>query len=200
MLLASLVAVLVLIALTIRVATSSTPAKSAAGSSKPAPTTTPAAPTSPASSASTKPSTVSHSSPTGSGSTATPVACTAAMLSLAAVTGQSSYRVGDQPVLSIQVTNSGSAACVVDLADPQIVLSVYNGESRVWGSHDCKVQPGTDDRTLMAGRSVRVSIVWSGLSSQPNCAGTRQRVGAGTYTLYATLAGHQAKAAQFTIN
>ena len=38
-----------------------------------------------------------------------------------------------------------------DLADPQVVLRVYNGESRVWGSHDCKIQPGTDDRTLMAG-------------------------------------------------
>ena len=87
-----------------------------------------------------------------------------------------------------------------DLADPQIVLRVYNGESRVWGSHDCKIEPGTDTRTLMAGATVRVSIIWSGLSSQPNCAGPRQRVGAGTYTLYASLAGREATAAQFTIS
>jgi hypothetical protein len=97
------------------------------------------------------------------------------------------------------VTNKSSSPCVVDLADPQIVLRVYNGESRVWGSHDCQVTPGTNDRTLMAGAAVKVSIIWSGLSSQPNCAGTRQRVGAGTYTLYASLAGHEGKSADFTI-
>ena len=116
------------------------------------------------------------------------------------MTNQPKYSVGDQPEVSIQVTNKGTVSCVVDLADPQIVMRVYNGESRVWGSHDCKIEPGVDDRTLMAGTSVRVSIVWSGLSSQPKCAGNRERVGAGTYTLYASLAGHEATAAQFSIS
>lgn len=206
LLLASVFAVLVLLALTVRVALSSAPAHSAAGAGKPAPTRPATSPTPPP-----PPSSTTHGSsaaprsstavgkPSPDPSSSAPAPCTPSELALAAVTGQSSYQVGDQPVLSIEVTNSGPTACVVDLADPQIMLSVYNGESRVWGSHDCKIQPGTDDRTLMAGRSVRVSIVWSGLSSQPNCAGTRQRVGAGTYTLYASLAGHQAKAAQFTI-
>jgi hypothetical protein len=107
--------------------------------------------------------------------------------------------VGDQPVVSLLVKNTSAQPCVQDLADPQIVLRVYNGESRVWGSHDCKIEPGTDDRTLMGGATVRISIVWSGLSSQPGCTGARQRAGAGTYTLYASLSGHEAKAAQFTI-
>jgi hypothetical protein len=109
------------------------------------------------------------------------------------------YRVGDQPVVMLQVTNSTAVPCVQDLSDTQIELRVYNGESRVWGSHDCQIQPGTADRTLMAGQAVRVSVVWSGLSSQPKCAGTRQRVGAGTYTLYALLAGKEGTAAQFTM-
>jgi len=112
---------------------------------------------------------------------------------------KTTYAVGDQPVVSILVKNTSSQPCVQDLADPQIVLRVYNGESRVWGSHDCKIEPGTDDRTLMGGATVRISIVWSGLSSQPGCAGNRQRAGAGTYTLYASLGGHEGKAAQFTI-
>lgn len=112
---------------------------------------------------------------------------------------QTHYTMSEDPQLSMLVTNHGSAPCVQDLADPQVILSVYNGEARVWGSHDCKIEPGTNDQTLMPGRSVRVSITWSGLSSNPHCAGTRQRVGAGSYTLYATLAGHEAKSAQFTI-
>lgn len=120
-------------------------------------------------------------------------------LGLAAQAGQAEYSVGDEPVLSILVTNPGAQPCVQDLADPQITLRVYNGESRVWGSHDCTIQPGTDGHTLMGRSSVRVSVVWSGMSSQPKCAGIRQRAGAGTYTLYASLAGREAKAAQFSM-
>ena len=101
-----------------------------------------------------------------------PARCSSSQLSVAAVTNKKSYAVGDRPVLMIQVSNKGPQPCVQDLADRQIVLRVYNGESRVWGSHDCQIEPGTDDRTLEVGRAVRRSIVWSGLSSQPKCAGS----------------------------
>lgn len=139
------------------------------------------------------------SGPVGSTSSAAPQPCNPAHLDLSAATDKARYGIHDNPTLSLLVTNPGPQACVQDLADPQIVLSVYNGEARVWGSHDCKIDPGTDERTLMPRNTVRVIIQWTGLSSSPNCAGTRQRVGAGSYTLYATLAGHQAKSTQFTI-
>lgn len=131
---------------------------------------------------------------------APPKACVATQLRVAAVAAQSSYSVGAEPVLMLQVTNSGTAPCIQNLADSQVELRVYNGESRVWGSHDCEIQPGADNRTLAVGQPVRVSVTWSGLTSEPACAGTRQRVGAGTYTLYAYLAGHVGTAAQFAIS
>lgn len=136
----------------------------------------------------------------GSSRNSTPAqTCLPQQLAIQAVVGQSSYHIGDKPVLELQVTNTGAGPCVQDLADKQVELRVYNGESRVWGSHDCQIEPGTNDRTLAVNRPVRVAITWSGLSSEPNCAGTRQRVGAGTYTLYAALAGKTGKAAQFAI-
>ena len=52
---------------------------------------------------------------------------------------------------------------------------------------------------LAVDRAVRVSITWSGLTSQPHQCTSRQRVGAGTYTLYAALAGRTGTAAQFSI-
>jgi hypothetical protein len=128
-----------------------------------------------------------------------PTACAAKALAIVAVTAQPSYAVDAQPTLSMQVTNTGTIPCTQNLADSQVVLRVYNGVSRVWGSHDCQVQPGTDVRTLGVNQPVKISVVWSGRSSEPNCAGTRQQVGAGTYTLYASLAGHEGKAAQFSI-
>jgi hypothetical protein len=129
-----------------------------------------------------------------------PARCVAANLAVSAVVGKTSYHVGDQPLLELQVTNTGTKPCVQDLADREVELRVYNGESRVWGSHDCKIEPGTNDRTLAVQTPVRVAITWSGLTSQPNCAGTRQRVGAGTYTLYAVLSGQTGKATQFSIS
>lgn len=144
-----------------------------------------------------------HTSTSAAGSSSSSVAsapCDPTKLSVNAVVGAPSYHVGDQPVVELQVTNPGPKPCVQDLADKQIELRVYNGESRVWGSHDCQIQPGTNVKTLAVNQPVRVAITWSGLTSQPNCAGTRQRVGAGTYTLYALLSGRTGKATTFTIN
>ena len=130
---------------------------------------------------------------------APPKPCTPSQIHVAAATGATNYHTGDQPVLILQVVDVGTAPCVQTLADNAVELRVYNGESRVWGSHDCKVAPGTLDRTLLVGQPVRVSLTWSGLSSQAGCTGQRQHVGAGTYTVYALLSGRLGSAAQFSI-
>lgn len=164
--------------------TPQTTSKSAASAPSTSPITTPAT------------TNVTH---TAAVSVAGPPRCTPAQVKIASAVDKPSYSVGAQPLVMIQVTNTGTKPCVQDLADSQIELRIYNGASRVWGSHDCTIQPGVADRTLAVGQPLRVSIVWSGLSSQPKCAGTRQRVGAGIYTLYGLLAGHQGTAAQFSI-
>ena len=128
------------------------------------------------------------------------VPCVPSVLGVAATTPQKKYKVGQQPELDIQVTNTGEAPCVVDLSDGQIELLVYNGESRVWGSHDCQVEPGTSPLTLTPRQSVKRSIRWTGLSSQPHCAGGRMRVGAGNYTLRARFAGIDGRPANFSLN
>jgi hypothetical protein len=145
-------------------------------------------------------------STSGSTSTAPPKPCDRSKLDVAAATDHTSYQVGDQPKLMLQVTDTATAQCVADLADPQVELRVYNGESRVWGSHDCKIVPGTNKVTLLPHSPVRVTIQWSGLSSRENSAhsedacGPRQTVGAGTYTLYPYLGGKAGKASQFSIS
>ena len=148
----------------------------------------------------------SKSAASSSTSTAPPRRCDRTELEVHAVTDATSYKVGDTPKLMLQVTDTAKTSCVQDLADPQIELRVYNGESRVWGSHDCKILAGTNDVTLLPAAPVRVTIVWSGLSSRENTAHTaqgcapRQAVGAGTYTLYPYLAGKAGKASQFSIS
>jgi hypothetical protein len=208
---AAVILVLLLAILTARVLTSDSSSPTAAGSTgnRTSPTnggssTSTSASHHPSRTKSHSPSSSTHqslsSSPKSSQtSSAPPGRCMASQLDLSAESDHPSYTVGASPVLSIVVKNVSANPCVQDLADPQVVLRVYNGESRVWGSHDCKIEPGTNDRTLMAGSAVRVSIVWSGLSSQPNNCASRQRAGAGTYTLYASLSGREGRAAQFSM-
>ena len=180
---------------------------SAAGTPSPTPTPT----LTPASAVAASTTAGSHVGPSASATTtsgsgtatasssAAPAPCNDNALRISALAGAATYKVGAQPVVMVQVVNPGPKACIQDLADSQVELVVYNGESRVWGSHDCEVQPGKNPRTLAVGQAVRVSVTWSGLSSQPKCVGSRQRVGAGTYTLYARLSGHVGTAAQFSV-
>jgi hypothetical protein len=159
------------------------------------------------SSPSTAPASTAVQSTSGSSTAATthssvpvsPTACAHSALSVVAVTGAPSYAVGTTPTLYLQVTNIGKLPCVENLSDRQIEMRVYNGASRVWGSHDCQIAPDTAAVTLPINQPVRRSVVWTGLSSQPACAGARQRVGAGTYTLQVYLAGVEGKTSTFTL-
>ena len=120
-------------------------------------------------------------------------------MTIAAASSAASYPAGAKPTVAIVVTNKGPQPCVQDLSDSQIELRVYNGSARVWGSHDCLIQPGTAPATLPVGQPIRREIQWSGLSSQPACAGTRTRVAAGRYTLFAYLSGQQGSTSTFTL-
>jgi hypothetical protein len=144
-------------------------------------------------------STAASSSAASSSAANTPKACQAAQLTVGAASDAASYPAGAKPKVAIVVTNRGPAPCVQDLADAQIELRVYNGSARVWGSHDCQVQPGVSASTLPVGQPIRRAVEWSGLTSRPGCAGVRTRVGAGTYTLYAYLAGQQGKTSKFRL-
>jgi hypothetical protein len=128
------------------------------------------------------------------------VPCVPSVLGVAATVPQRTYKVGQEPELEIQVTNTGEAPCIADLSDGQIELLVYNGESRVWGSHDCQIQPGTSPLTLTPRQSVKRAIRWTGLSSQPHCAGSRMRVGPGNYTLQVSFAGIEGRPANFSLS
>lgn len=129
----------------------------------------------------------------------TAVPCVPSVLGVAAATDAKRYALDQQPQLEIEVANTGDAPCRANLSDSQIELLVYNGGSRVWGSHDCNIRPGDSMITLAPKQTALRSIQWSGMSSQPHCAGTRQRVGAGSYTLHARFAGIDGRSATFTI-
>jgi hypothetical protein len=147
-----------------------------------------------------------HSSPpstTVATTTATPPPrggrCAPSALTVAAATDLPAYKVGQDAALYIVVTNTGLSSCIQDLADQHVELTVFTGDVRVWGSHDCQMQPGTAPQRLAPNKPVRVEVIWTGKTSQPGCGGTRLQVQPGTYRLYAALNGTKSAPATFIV-
>jgi hypothetical protein len=192
--LAIVLAALLLLVITFReVSSGSSPRAASATTTSPHPSTSASS-----ASPSTSSAVASQSpSPTPTGS-ATITVCAPGSLKIAAASDKPTYKVGDQPVVAMQVTNIGTVPCAQSLGDTQIEFRIFNGAARVWGSHDCKIDNTPDLETLPVGTTVAKTVTWSGYSSQIGC-GTRQRVGAGTYTLFAYLDGVQGTTSQFAI-
>lgn len=118
-----------------------------------------------------------------------PVPCTDAMIEVRAETGQPTYPAGARPELRLVVTNVSGQPCVRDLDGAQQEIAVWSGDgaTKLWSSNDCS-NPSSDDlRTLVPGQPVAFAVTWTGLGSEPGCAGERTRVGPGGYRVLARL-------------
>jgi hypothetical protein len=116
-----------------------------------------------------------------------PGPCADGALALRVVPQRPEYRVGQTPVLGLEVRNTSKAPCVRDLGAAQQEIVLYAGGTRLWSSNDCYPEGERDSRVLRPGAAESFSVTWSGLGSRPKCAGTRARVGPGTYQLVGRL-------------
>ncbi len=117
-----------------------------------------------------------------------PKPCADTALQLRVLPERPAYEVGQQPVLDLVVRNVSTVPCVRDLgAAHQEVLLYDRTNRRLWSSNDCYPGGTRDPQVLGPGDSASFSVTWSGLSSQPKCAGERIRVGPGGYTLLGRL-------------
>lgn len=129
-----------------------------------------------------------------------PGPCADGDLRVTARTDATSYPAGQKPVLSLVVTNTGTAPCVRDLdAARQAVAVVRRPGDGLWGSNDCSPGDTDDVRTLQPGEEAVFSVRWSGRTSTPGCAGERTAVPPGTYQLLARLDGIVSEPVPFTL-
>ncbi|GLZ48681.1 hypothetical protein Acsp06_48660 [Actinomycetospora sp. NBRC 106375] len=161
----------------------------------PASETPPSATTNPT----TNPTTTTTEQPTPASAPA-PGPCADGDLRVTARTDAPSYAAGRKPVLSLVVTNTGTAPCVRDLdAAKQAVAVVKRPGDGLWGSNDCSPGDTDDVRTLAPGEEAVFSVHWSGKTSQPGCRGERTAVPPGTYQLLARLDGIVSDPVTFTL-
>jgi len=116
-----------------------------------------------------------------------PKPCDDAQLRLTVSPAQPAYLVGQAPVLRLQVRNVGTVPCTRDLGAALQEVLVYQGAARLWSSNDCYPEGQRDLEVMSPGAVHTFPVIWSGLGSQPKCAGARTRVGAGSYALVGRL-------------
>jgi hypothetical protein len=127
--------------------------------------------------------------------TASAAPCATDDLEVKAVTDKTSYASGQDPKLSIELTNAGSAACTLNVGTSAQVFTVTSGSDTWWTSTDCQSQPSDMVVLLKAGQKVssaepltwdrtRSSVATCDAKNRPSAPG-----GGATYHLSVSIGG-----------
>lgn len=96
--------------------------------------------------------------------TSTPTAqpCVASELNVIGVTDKDAYAAGENPQLSISLTNLSAADCTLNVGTTTQALTVSSGEDVWWRSTDCQTEPSDMIVLLGAGQTVTsaVPVAW----------------------------------------
>lgn len=108
-------------------------------------------------------------------------ACAPASIKLEAVTDKLSYAAGENPMISLTITNTGSSACTINAGSTVQELIITSGSERYWDSKDC--QSDAVDAPVILEPNVPQSsspIAWDRTrSSASTCDSDRPKVPAG---------------------
>jgi hypothetical protein len=118
-------------------------------------------------------------------------ACAAKNITVEAVTDKTVYEAGEQPQISVTITNTGKNVCVLNAGTNAQVFTIKSGEEVYWLSTDCQVDPIDAEVSLAPGTPISssVPIVWDRTrSSVETCGGPREAVPAGGASFHLSVA------------
>jgi len=140
------------------VSTSPQPGDASSGTPSPTPTATDGATDAATDAASTPPSDATKTPSPG----ASAAACTPNDVTVQAVTDKTSYASGQDPKLSIELTNESDQPCTLNVGTSAQVFTITSGSDTWWRSTDCQSEPSDMLVVLNAGQKVSSSqpLVW----------------------------------------
>ncbi|WP_457100813.1 hypothetical protein [Microbacterium sp. P5_E9] len=135
---------------------------------------------------STSPSTTPTPSATPSGTpsptatvaeTGTAKPCVTRAITVEPVTDASTYGAGQNPQLSIRLTNTGGLDCTLNVGTSTQAFTITSGNDTWWRSTDCQTEPSDMIVTLAAGQTVAsaVPVVWDRTRSSVSTCGDANR-------------------------
>lgn len=116
--------------------------------------------------------------------TATPTAkpCVSRDVAVEPLTDQDAYESGQNPQLSIRLTNNGSADCTLNVGTSGQSFTISSGTDVWWRSTDCQTEPSDMVVLLAAGQSVSSAapLTWDRTrSAVGTCSATDRQVAPG---------------------
>ena len=116
-------------------------------------------------------------------------ACDPADIELTAITDKGGYNEGELPLISMSITNTGSAACTINAGTDAQEYIITSGSDQIWSSRDCQTDPKPTDTVLQPSLAKSTTpFGWDRTrSSTDTCAGDRPQVGAGGASYHLTV-------------
>lgn len=119
-------------------------------------------------------------------------ACATRDIAVFALTDQAEYGAGENPQLTIELTNEGTASCYLNVGTTQQVFVITSGSDMWWRSTDCQTEPSDQVVQLDPGQTISSAapLVWDRTRSSPEtCDAGRQNALPGTYHLSVVVGG-----------
>ncbi|MFP5311715.1 MAG: hypothetical protein ACLGH7_04810 [Actinomycetes bacterium] len=156
----------------------------------------PAASATPSASAGATPSV-----PPSATASATP-SCNQNLVTVSAATDKPAYGPGENPMLTLKVTNGGSVPCEVNIGTSQMEFVVTSGPDRIFSSKDC--QDSSEDlvKVIAPGASETANFPWSRNRTAEGCQAVAAAPGGGGayYIFTAKLGSRASPKAVFQLN
>ncbi|GAA1953691.1 hypothetical protein [Microbacterium deminutum] len=127
--------------------------------------------------------------------TSTAAPCRSGDITVEAITDKTSYATGQNPLLSIKLTNHGRTGCSLNVGTSTQVFTITSGSDVWWRSTDCQTEPSDMVALLSAGQSVTsaVPLAWdrtrSSVSTCTDSDRPRAPGGGATYHLDVEIGG-----------
>jgi len=166
------------------------------GTAAPSASATPSAAATPSALASAP--TSAAPSPTAS---ATP-SCNQNQVTVSASTDKPAYGPGENPLLTLKVTNGGAVPCEVNIGTSQMEFLVTSGSDRIFSSKDCQASSEDLVKVIAPGASETANFPWNRNRSAEGCKAVAAAPGGGGayYIFTAKLGSRASPKAVFQLN
>ena len=128
--------------------------------------------------------------------------CDQNLVTVTAETDKPVYASGENPLLTLKVTNGNKVPCEINLGSSQMEYDITSGSDRIFSSTDCQSDATDLVKTIAPGQSETANFSWQRNRTVQGCAAIAAKPGAGGayYVFTARLADKNSPKAVFQLN
>jgi hypothetical protein len=165
--------------------------------------------TAPGATASADPAASASPSASSSARTATPTptpsatpGCNQNLVTVSGSTDKAAYGPGENPMLTLKVTNGGTMPCEINIGTSQMEFLVTSGPDRIFSSRDCQAVSEDLLKVIAPGASETANFPWPRNRSVEGCQPVESKPGGGGayYIFTAKLGSRASPKAVFQLN